>query len=48
MQLIIEQLESEKNYGVMEKICMKMIEQAEYKLPYQQKLANIYRSQGNA
>ena len=48
MQLIIEQLESEKNYGVMEKICIKMIDQAEYKLPYQQKLLNIYRSQGNA
>ena len=48
MQLIIEELENVKNYGVMEKICMKMIEQAEYKLPHQQKLVNIYRSQGNA
>jgi tetratricopeptide (TPR) repeat protein len=47
MQLIIQQLESEKNYGALEKIYIMMIDQAEDKLPYQQKLVNIYRSQGN-
>ena len=33
---------------VLEKIYKKMIEQVPNKLPYQQDLANIYRSQGNA
>jgi tetratricopeptide (TPR) repeat protein len=48
MQQVIDQLKSARNYDALEEIYIKMIEQVPDKLPHQQKLANIYRSQGKA
>jgi tetratricopeptide (TPR) repeat protein len=45
IKLIIDQFKSEKNYDALEKIYVKIIEQGDYKLPYQQELANLYRQQ---
>lgn len=48
MKLIIDQMKGLKNYEGLVKIYKAMIGQVPNKLPYQQDLANIYRSQGNS
>jgi tetratricopeptide (TPR) repeat protein len=46
MQQIVDRLRSAGNYEALEKIYVKIIEQAEDKLPYQKALAELYRLRG--